>query len=159
MRGRAEHGSHWLQIVIAVLVLAAIGFAAYRTLGSQPGKQDLDRSVDKITSSLGEALSLRDRERSGQATQTYVRTELERLRKDLQEVADKLAKAKPERTFLQQFQRASYFAGNAARQVRALASDAPPDSLDRAEARVRMMLDRAKKLRAAGAAGVTGRAG
>lgn len=150
MRGRAEHGSHWLQIVIAVLILAAIGFAAYRMLGSKPGKQDLDRSVDKITSSLGEALSLRDRERSGRATQTYVRTELELLRKDLQGVADKLAKAKPEPTLLQLFQRTSHFAGNAARQVAALASDAPPDSLDRTEARLRLMLDRAKKLRGAG---------
>jgi len=152
MRGRAEHMSRWLQIVMAVLVLAAVAFGVYRALGSRSGKQDLDRSVDKVTSALGKALELRQRERSGQAPSTYMRTQLDLLRQDLEKEAATLAKARPEPSALQSFQRVSHFAENAAKQVGALASGAPPDSLDRTEARLRMMLDRAKGLRSARAA-------
>ena len=149
MRGRAKHGNRWLPILIAVVVLAVAVFGVYRMVGSRAGKQDLDRSVDTITSALGKALMLRDQERSGQASVTRVRVELENVRKDLEGVARATGDSHPEPSLVQLYQRVSYFSANAAKQVHALASDAPPDSLDRTEARLRAMLTAASKLRAA----------
>jgi flagellar basal body-associated protein FliL len=149
MRGRAKHGNRWLQILIAVVVLAAAVFGVYRMVSSRTGKQDLDRSVDTITSALGKALTLRDQERSGQASVTRVREELEHVGKDLEGVARATGDSRPEPSLVQIYARVSYFSANAAKQVHALASDAPPDSLDRTEARLRAMLAAASKLRAA----------
>jgi flagellar basal body-associated protein FliL len=151
MRGPAKHENRWLQILIAVVVLAAVVFGVYHMVGSRAGKQDLDRSVDTITSTLGKALTLREKERSGQASVTQVRAELENVRKDLEDVAKATGHSRPEPSLVQHYQRVSHFSANAAKQVHALASDAPPDSLDRTEARLRAMLAASSKLRAAAA--------
>jgi len=150
MRGRAKHENRRLQILITVVVLAAVVFGVYHMVGSRAGKQDLDRSVDTITSALNKALALRDQERSGQASVTRVRAELENVRKDLEGVSKATGDSRPEPDLVQHYQRVSYFSANAAKQVNALASDAPPDSLDRTEARLPAMLAAAGKLRAAG---------
>jgi hypothetical protein len=71
------------------------------------------------------------------------------VKKDLEDVAKATADARPEPGLAQTYERISHFAVNAAKQVNALASDAPPDSLDRTEARLRAMLAAASKLRAA----------
>jgi hypothetical protein len=149
MRARAKHASRRLWILIAVLVLATVIYGIVHAVGPRSKKQELDRSVDTITSALGKALTLRDQVRSGQTSVTHARGELEKVKKDLEGVASAMADAHPEPVLAQTYERVSNFAANAAKQVNALASDAPPDSLDRTEARLRAMLAAASKLRAA----------
>jgi hypothetical protein len=151
MREPARPASRWLWILTATLVLATVVYGIFHAVGSRPKKQELDRSVDTIRSALGKALTLRDQERSGEASVTQVRVELEKVRQDLEDVATMMADARPEPTLVQTYQRAARLADNAAKQVNALASDAPPDSLDRTEARLRAMHAAAGKLRAAAA--------
>jgi hypothetical protein len=149
MRARAKPASRWRWILIAVLVLATVIYGIVHAVGPRSKKQELDRSVDTITSALGKALTLRDQVRSGQTSVTHARGELEKVKKDLEDVAKATADARPEPGLAQTYERISHFAVNAAKQVNALASDAPPDSLDRTEARLRAMLAAASKLRAA----------
>jgi hypothetical protein len=151
MREPARPASRWLWILIGVLVLATVVYGIFHAVGSRPQKQELDRSVDTITSALRKAVTLRDQERSGKASVTQARVGLEEVKKDLEGVATAMANAQPEPGLLQTYQRVSRFADNAAIQVNALASDAPPDSLDRTEARLRAMLHAAGKLHAAAA--------
>ena len=148
MGARAKHASRWRWILIAVLVLATVIYGIVHAVRPRFKKQELDRSVDTITSALGKALTLRDQVRSG-ASVTQARGELEKVKKDLEGVASATADARPEPGLVQTYERVSHFAVNAAKQVKALASDAPPDSLDRTEARLRAMLAAANKLRAA----------
>ena len=131
-----------------MLVLATVIYGIVHAVRPRFKKQELDRSVDTITSALGKALTLRDQVRSGQASATQARGELEKVKKDLEGVASATADAHPEPGLVQTYGRVSHFAVNAAKQVKALASDAPPDSLDRTEARLRAMLAAASKLRA-----------
>jgi hypothetical protein len=149
MRARAKPASRWLWILIAVLVLATVIYGLVHAVGPRSKKQELDRSINTITSSLGKALTIREQERSGQATVTQARAEFEKVKKDLEGVATTMGEARPEPAQVQIYQRVSHFAANAAKQVNALASDAPPDSLDRTEARLRAMLAATSKLRAA----------
>jgi flagellar basal body-associated protein FliL len=154
MRESARPGrraSRWVWILVAVLVLATAVYGIFHAVGSRPAKQELDRSVDTITSALGKALTLRHQERSGEASAAQVQVELEKVKNDLEDVATAMAHARPEPGLLQTYQRAAHLADNAAKQVNALASNAPADSLDRTEARLRAMHAAAGKLRAAAA--------
>lgn len=133
-----------------MLVLATVIYGIVHAVGPRSKKEhELDRSVDTITSALGTALTIRDQVRSGQASVTQARGELGKVKKDLEGVAMTMGDARPEPARVQIYQRVSHFAANAAKQVNALGSDAPPDSLDRTEARLRAMLAAASKLRAA----------
>ncbi|HKO22468.1 MAG TPA: hypothetical protein VJX91_07420, partial [Candidatus Eisenbacteria bacterium] len=128
-----------------------------RSMGRWPEKQELDRptkrqelesSLDKIAATLGEALKIRDQVRAGQVGVAQAQTELLGMSQDLGAIARGLAQVSPGPTLLQSYGRVSSFAGNAAKQVGALASNAPPDSLDRTEARLHAMLTAAGRLRA-----------
>ena len=90
--------------------------------------------------------------RSGQTDLVQARAALDSLGQDLARTAAELEQAPVEPGLGQPYERVSRFAGNAAKQVAALASDAPPDSLDRTEARLKAMVAAASRLRASIAA-------
>ncbi|HEX5031511.1 MAG TPA: hypothetical protein VFX78_08640 [Candidatus Eisenbacteria bacterium] len=147
----------WLWVMISALVVAAVAYGVVRTMGSKPKKQEpdrspalqqLDRSIDHVAAILTGALQVRDRMRAGPAGATQARAELDSLRQDLERVAAVAQQAETEPSLVQATERVSRFAANAARQVGALASDAPADSLERTEARLRAMLTAAGRLRA-----------
>ncbi|HET9941436.1 MAG TPA: hypothetical protein VFR25_10095 [Candidatus Eisenbacteria bacterium] len=143
--------------MISALVVAAVAYGVVRTMGSKPKKQELDRSptleqldrsIDDVAATLNGALRARDRVRAGQASAPQARAELDSLRQDLERVAAEVERTQTEPSLVQAYERVSRFAANAARQVGALASDAPADSLERTEARLRAMLTAAGRLRA-----------
>ena len=142
--------------MISALVVAAVAYGVVRTMGSNSKKQELDRSptgqqldrsVDHVAATLTGALQIRDRMRAGQADATQARAELDSLRQDLERVSAEAQQTETEPSLVQPYERVARFAANAARQVGALASDAPEDSLDRTEARLRAMLVAAGRLR------------
>lgn len=146
---------------MSLVVVAAVAYGVVRTIGSHPKKQELDRSpipqqlddsMGKIAATLGEALQIRDQMRSGQTDSVKARAALDSLGQDLARTSAELEHAQVEPGLVQAYERLSRFAGNAAKQVAALASDAPPDSLDLTEARIKAMVAAASRLRASIAA-------
>lgn len=157
MRQRRKRSNRWLWAVISALVVAAVAYGVFRTMGSKPKMQELDRSpdlqrldrsIDDVAASLTGALQIRDRVRAGQASSVQARAELDSLRQDLERVAAEAEGAQTDPSLVQVYERVSRFAANAAKQVGALASDAPADSLARTEAIVRAMLPAAGRIRA-----------
>ena len=139
-----------------MLVLAGVAYGMVRTMGHRPEKQEVDRSpqweelagsVDKIAASLRGAIQVRDQVRAGQVGAAQAQTELQGISNDLAAMATGLEQTSAEPRLLLSYQRVSRFASNAARQVSALASNAPPDSLDRTEARLHAMLTATGRLR------------
>lgn len=161
VRRPKKRSNRWLWIIVSLVVVAAGAYGVVRTIGPQPKKQDLDRSparqqldgsMGKIAATLGGALQIRDQMRSGQTDSVQARAALDSLGQNLARTAAELEQVPVEPGLLQAYERVSHFAGNAAKQVAALASDAPPDSLDRTEARLKAMVAAAGRLRASIAA-------
>jgi hypothetical protein len=161
VRRPKKRSNRWLWIIVSLVVVAAVAYGVVRTIGSQPKKQELDRSpaglqldasMDEIAATLGGALQIRDQMRSGQMDLVEARAALDSLGQDLARTATELEQAQVEPGLVQPYERVSRFAGNAAKQVGALASDATPDSLDRTEARLKAMVAAAGRIRASIAA-------
>ena len=157
MRRPKKRSNRWLWIIVSLVVVVAVAYGIVRTTGSRPKKQELDLSpgrkqldgsIDRIVANLVEALRIRDQVQAGQTAATQAHAELDSLRLDLERVAADLGQAAFDPTLVQAYERVTRFAGNSAKQVGALASDASPDSLSRTEARILAMLTAAGRLRA-----------
>lgn len=132
---RAEHSGRTLLWVISWLVVAVLVFWLL-TVALAPANADALRvQVGTVRSSVSEALLVTAGGDAGRLPQSFRRTEVELLGRDVDSAARSLAIARPEPELRERFAEAAGLASAAAAGLRTLATEsAPPESLIAAQA-------------------------
>jgi len=121
-----EHGSRGLQTVIAAILVAGLIFALSLATFLPANEDSLRVHLGTVRASVAEGLTLTRADDEKRVTRAFYDTELEMIRRDVEQAAGALARARTEPGLEGRFQAAAALAREAARRLYALGVPGAP---------------------------------